>query len=643
MRANRIRIRDFRSLRDLDLDLRPTTVLIGENNAGKTSLLDAIKLTLSHRWGVRGTGFEEYDFYLNKEHSDPKKSPGVRIEIDCNESPDAPWTDDVITDLLGDKILQTKADGKNLVTIRAEYKYNDIAKIYESMWCFLNLEGIPTRKPSSRATNLYPSFFNYLPVFSLSALRDAGTEFSSRSQFWGKLIKSINISDEDWESVSKDLDKLNELLVSTDPKFAAIKRQLGRVRSVISESVESIELRALPLQVWDLIAKTELLLRATEEESYLPLSRFGQGVQSLAVVNVFRAFIDNLLAEEYEIDSSPILLMEEPESHLHPQAARAFYGELNGIPGQKIVTTHSPYFLQNVPFRDIRLLRKTKAGVKPFYLRPVFRFAIQKNARIERLLVLNHETWSYNDYPAELIVSGSILPAEIDSLLACYTTKEEKAENHDAIEAVRQQTLAYMPDTELTELQDSAKRIRGEIFFARKWLLVEGQSDYIVLSAASEILDYPFDANGVSVIDVQNCGKSESFAALARVFGFPWAALFDGDNSGNDLVQKIKKRNFSKTLQDNAIFQFPSKSELEDALVASLPSDIVDAILKELGKYDGVSTISDKTRAKLLKKRKILTASKLAEKVRAGLIQKTDLPKEIVAVIEYLRSAEEYQ
>ena len=63
MRANRVRIREFRSLRDLDLDLSPMTVVIGENNAGKTSLLDAIRLTLSHRWGVRGTGFQEYDFF----------------------------------------------------------------------------------------------------------------------------------------------------------------------------------------------------------------------------------------------------------------------------------------------------------------------------------------------------------------------------------------------------------------------------------------------------------------------------------------------------------------------------------------------------------------------------------------------------
>ena len=42
MRIARVRIRNFRGIRSLDLDLGPVTVLIGENNSGKTSVLDAL-------------------------------------------------------------------------------------------------------------------------------------------------------------------------------------------------------------------------------------------------------------------------------------------------------------------------------------------------------------------------------------------------------------------------------------------------------------------------------------------------------------------------------------------------------------------------------------------------------------------------
>ena len=72
MRIARLSIANFRSIKALDLDLNDTTVLIGPNNAGKTAILDAIRIVLTRRWGQRGTGFTEYDVHLADEHADPK-------------------------------------------------------------------------------------------------------------------------------------------------------------------------------------------------------------------------------------------------------------------------------------------------------------------------------------------------------------------------------------------------------------------------------------------------------------------------------------------------------------------------------------------------------------------------------------------
>ena len=60
-----IRIRNFRLLKDIEIPLTRTTVLIGENNSGKSSVLDCISLTLGRRWGQRGTGFSEYDLTID--------------------------------------------------------------------------------------------------------------------------------------------------------------------------------------------------------------------------------------------------------------------------------------------------------------------------------------------------------------------------------------------------------------------------------------------------------------------------------------------------------------------------------------------------------------------------------------------------
>ena len=77
------------------------------------------------------------------------------------------------------------------------------------------------------------------------------------------------------------------------------------------------------------------------------------------MIFLFQAFVEHLVRELYEQDSEPVLALEEPETHLHPQAARTLWTHVRALPGQKIVTTHSPYFVQHVPFRDLRLVRLT--------------------------------------------------------------------------------------------------------------------------------------------------------------------------------------------------------------------------------------------------------------------------------------------
>ena len=64
MRVTRIEIENFRSIRHLVVDLGETTVFVGPNNAGKTAILDALRIALTRRWGQRGTGFSEYDIHL---------------------------------------------------------------------------------------------------------------------------------------------------------------------------------------------------------------------------------------------------------------------------------------------------------------------------------------------------------------------------------------------------------------------------------------------------------------------------------------------------------------------------------------------------------------------------------------------------
>lgn len=346
-------------------------MFIGPNNVGKTAILDALRIALTRRWGQRGTGFTEYDVHLASETDDPKTSPGITIELRTEEAEVGEWPEALQQDL--DQIIQTDPlTGINFITLQVSCAWNATDSCFQPSWAFLNAARAPLVGGSARRINL-ERFWQYLPVFYLGALRDANDEFSPRSQFWGRLLKVMEIPTALESRVQRVFDLLNKRLLQADPRLAKIANTLsGATRIAARDRDGSVDLRLVPLKSWDLLSKAEIILRNEPDWPWLPLQHQGQGVQSLSVIFLFQAFVEHLLAELYEKDSAPVLALEEPETHLHPQAARTLWAQVNALPGQKMITTHSPYFVQHVPFRDLRLVRLTENGTEVQWLPPNF-------------------------------------------------------------------------------------------------------------------------------------------------------------------------------------------------------------------------------------------------------------------------------
>ena len=97
--------------------------------------------------------------------------------------------------------------------------------------------------------------------------------------------------------------------------------------------------------------------------SAFPLARHGMGTRSLASLLVFRAFASwrQERAQEGGDEVHTLLALEEPEAHLHPHAQKALFAQIRDIPGQRIVSTHSPYFVAQSRLEDLRLLAKAKS------------------------------------------------------------------------------------------------------------------------------------------------------------------------------------------------------------------------------------------------------------------------------------------
>src|SRR5690606_7381500 len=101
------------------------------------------------------------------------------------------------------------------------------------------------------------------------------------------------------------------------------------------------------------------------------------------------------------------------------------------------------------------------------------------------------------------------------------------------------------------------QKTRGELFFARGWLLAEGQTEYIVLNYFAEILGLSMDDNGISLIDYQNNGSPGVFVKIAKILAYPWILLSDNDVQGRSTISQIKKLGYSDEEIESSVILLP--------------------------------------------------------------------------------------
>lgn len=457
LKLQSVAIKNFRCFKDITVPLDRTTVLIGENNSGKTSFLDAIRLCLARSSYRRTDWLDQYDYHLPKADSQPDQAQDLTITVDFVANEKAP---DELVQALGDILVFDDANVRHVI-LRTTSLFDKTLKAFTSDWDFLDAKGNPlgpkVKRPQTLAT-----FIQFVPLFYLSALRDAAREFQGRSAFWAPFLKSASIPDAVRDKLQTEINALNTEVLKAHGSLQSLKKHLAKVQKVVaSGKAGAVDIEALPGRISDLLAKAQINITAGTGAP-LPLTRHGAGTQSLAVIFLFEAFLATMLAEQYDKLSQPLLALEEPEAHLHPCAIRSLWTTLHAISGQKIIATHSGDLLARVPLGAIR------------------RFCVEKGAVVVRYL------------------QPKTLTAE----------EEHKVSFH-------------------------IQSARGELLFARCWLLGEGESEFWVFNEAADILGLDMDRSGVRFVNTRYSGV-EPLLKTANAFGIGWLFVGDGDKQGKD-------------------------------------------------------------------------------------------------------------
>ena len=616
-RITHLHIENFRSIKCLDLELDDTTVFIGPNNSGKTAILDAVRIVLTRRWGRRGSGFTEHDVHRADSTQNPRTAPPIAIGIRLEESEIATWDDDLVAALEDITVL---SEGRNVIVLQVTCLWREELEAFEPAWEFLNEKGESITGRARRAINL-SNFFDYLPLFWLGALRDASDEFAPGSSRWGRLLRSVHLPEDKETKILETLKSLDEEVISSSDLLNKIAERIGDATQVaINEGPGSASLNTLPLTIEDMLQRTGIVMRNEEQRPWFPLSQHGQGLQSLAVIFLFQAVAAQQLEETEFAGMRPVFTIEEPEAHLHPQAARTLWKKIQELNGQKLIATHSPYFAQHVPVHALRLVRLERGRSEVVSVPRQIISQVQWNENIENFVSHHKEVFVEKNGRVAATTWFS------ERMAAGITGNDPGSEV--LVEEFRHACRLLLSEEEEKALEFNGRRLRGEIFFAQRWLLVEGLTEYLLVHALGKAFDWDLDTHGVSVIDFQQSaisGGPAVYVALAEALRIPWHMIVDGDGAGKNFCKSLLKRGFRAKDLHGKIEKLPNPN-FEAQLIADAEESLLKAVLEKTG-VDANRLTTPVLIQKELTRQKVIYMGVLAP----GVAQDQELAKQMPA------------
>jgi putative ATP-dependent endonuclease of OLD family len=359
------RVRDFRSLADIEVDLNDLTVLIGANNAGKTSFLDALFAAIGA--GRKALGADDVRLAAGEAVA-PKtrevivdvmiRPVGVDGKVIDSYPEGSFWTN-----LWGTTGIATDDALNDFTGIRTTLKWNDLRgehvleRHFLKEWKpFADWTTAAAQDRAVSAAQLEPLALHYI-----DAKRDLEEDLRKPGSFWRRLTEDLGLSAAEIGEMEKTLSGINEQIVAKSEILKHLKDNLTGLQSVVASDSGAVEVTPVARRLRDLSKGVDVSFNTAGAQSF-PLARHGMGTRSLASLLVFRAYASwrSKKATEGGDSVHSVLALEEPESHLHPQAQRALFGHIKQVMGQRIVSTHSPYFAGQTPLEDLRLFCKSK-------------------------------------------------------------------------------------------------------------------------------------------------------------------------------------------------------------------------------------------------------------------------------------------
>lgn len=306
----KISVEHFRALKSIEFEVEKMSILIGENDVGKTSVLYALRV-----------------FYLNKKLDD--------LHDYHQHNREMPVT-----------ITLTFQTGDEEIVVRRVFPFSKTPETYV-------LNGTTMDKMSSKddvLKKINAEGFYFFPVN-----RDVAVQFAmGKTAMLGKLIRDCI------REKLGEVDTQTALDLLKDKTKEAIEMPRHGLEKHLRRQMHNQSLKLLFDDVdVDLVDGVSLSIGLSDDRvKAVPLCNRGAGTQNNLVIALFRYLAERQTA------GGLIIALEEPENSLHPKAQRQLLSVLMdlSIKHQVICTTHSPVFIERTNFESNVLITRKNDG-----------------------------------------------------------------------------------------------------------------------------------------------------------------------------------------------------------------------------------------------------------------------------------------